>query len=135
MAHSISVSDDGLYVIGVPDGDLTRESAVEISRAMYERGMELGISCFLLDAVNARNLDAPLENTRFTRDDVPGIMPLETCFVVLADPVDRSHDFHVAFAQTQGVDISLFQDRTEAIEHLQQAAKRLGGSASSSSPD
>jgi hypothetical protein len=125
VSYSLRPSDDGLYIINVAEGDTTRAIAAEGTRALYEMGMELGIRCFLIDLSNSRNVEPLLENARFTREDAPPVMPPDLCFAVLADPADHSHDFHVAFAQTQGINISLFHDRDEAIEHLKKAADRL----------
>ena len=116
-------SDDGQYIIGVGHGDTTREIAAAGTEAMVELGEELGIRCFLIDLVESRNVEPTFENVHFTREDAPPLMPPELCFAVLVDPDDHSHDFHVAFAQTQGINISLFTDRGEAIEHLLDAAK------------
>lgn len=121
----IELSNDGRYLIVTGSGDTTREIAAAGTRMAHERATELGVNCVLIDVTRSRNVESTMENVRFTRVDAPPIMPEHLCFAVLVAPGDHSHDFHVAFARSQGIDISLFWERDRAIEHLDRAAARF----------
>jgi hypothetical protein len=125
MPSELAPSDDGKYIVITAIGDTTRASAAEGTRAAYELGMELGIRCVLIDVTKSRNIERVTENVRFTKDDAPPVMPPDLCFAALVDPSDHSHDFHVAFAKSQGIDITMFWEREEAIAHLIAAAATL----------
>jgi hypothetical protein len=124
VEYKITPSEDALYIVITAIGDTTREVAAEGTRAAFEMGRELGISCFLIDVSASRNVEPVRENVQFTREDAPPIMPPDFRYAVLVDPADHTHDFHVAFARSQGIDISLFWDRHEAIEYLTRSAGR-----------
>lgn len=128
MKYTIEPSSDSQYIVVTPIGELRRDVAVEVTTAMYAKGTELGIDCYLLDVTNARNMDRPMVNVQFTIDDLPAtphLDPDRLCVAVLVDPKDHSHDFYVAFATSQGIDTTLFWNREAAIEHLEKAAARL----------
>lgn len=125
MGFDIAPSEDGNYIVVTAIGDTTRAIAADGTRAAYELGRELGIRCVLIDVTKSRNIERITENVRFTREDAPPVMPPDLCFALLVDPSDHSHDFHTAFAKSQGIDITMFWDRDEAIEHLKEAGARL----------
>jgi hypothetical protein len=109
-------------------GDVTRETAGEMARAMYSTGRSLNVTCFLVDATRAHNIERPLENVRLTRDDIPAARTdgrREVCIALLVQPGDRSHDFYAATARQQGIDTTIFWDRTEAVDHVTAAARRM----------
>lgn len=127
MEYTITPSDDGDYIVISAVGDMTRESAAEISVAAFKLGEHLGIRCYLNDVTRCRNVESVTENTRFTLKDIPETEPRDPDAVaaVLVDPADRSHDFYVALAKIRGIDITLFRDRDKAIRHLKAGAARL----------
>jgi hypothetical protein len=115
-------------------GDFTREESLEITQAAFALGAKLGIRCYLTDVTRARNVEPVAQNVRFTMGDNPKLefRDPDAVTALLVDPADHSHDFYVAFAQSQGIRITLFWDRDEAIQLLLEAAPQLHGS---SSPD
>jgi hypothetical protein len=127
MGYTISPSDDGQYIVITVVGDLTRAIAEEVVGAGLVLGAKLGIRCYLNDFTRSRNVERVRENVRFTLEDATPTDALDphACVSVLVDPADHSHDFYVAFAQSRGVDISLFWDRDSAVRHLLEAAARL----------
>ncbi len=130
MGYAIEVSSDRQYIIIALTGDLTREAGEESRRASADLGRELGINCFLIDATEARNIARPLENVHFAEGEDSSVYDPSVCFAVVVDPGDRSHDFVVAYAQTQGIDTTLFHSREKAVAHLLAAARRLNVGAS-----
>lgn len=125
MGSDIAPSEDGKYIVITAIGDTTRATAAEGTRAAYELGRELGIRCFLIDVSKSRNVERVTENVRFTKEDAPEMMPPDLRYALLVDPADHSHDFHLAFATSQGIDIRMFWDRDEAIAYLLEGADRL----------
>jgi hypothetical protein len=125
--YTIAPSDDGDYIVISAVGEMTRESAAEISVAAFTLGERLGIRCYLNDVTRCRNVESVTENTRFTLKDIPKTEPRDSGAVaaVLVDPADRSHDFYVALARSRGIDMTLFWDREKAIRHLKAAAARF----------
>lgn len=116
-------SEDGHFIEVVVVGEVTRTDALELTEAQFALGRDLGIQCFLVNATKSPNVSGVYDNVRFTLGDVPAVPPpdLRARTAVLIDPADHSHDFYVAFAQSQGLDIALFWDRENAIEWLQEA--------------
>jgi hypothetical protein len=127
VEYTITPSEDGDYIVITTVGDLTRESAAEISVAAFELGDRLGIRCYLNDVTRCRNVENVTENARFTLKDIPQFEPRDSDAVaaVLVDPADHTHDFYVALARSRGIDMTLFWDRDEAIRHLKAAAARF----------
>lgn len=135
MEFTVEPSDDGQYVAVTMIGDITRNEANEVLDSMYGLGLSRGINCYLLDVRRARNRDRPVVNVRFAMEDIPAVPGLDlrmVCVALLVDPSDRSHDFYAAFAQSQGIDTTLFWDQDEAVEHLTKAARRLNRPGSES---
>ncbi|MGA9596343.1 MAG: hypothetical protein WBV06_09310 [Acidimicrobiia bacterium] len=127
MEYTLTPSTDSQYIIIKVVGEFTRPEALKIASDAFELGRELGIRCHLNDMTEARNVDRVIDDVYFTRKDVRDIEARDdmACAAVLVDPSDHSHDFYVAFARGNGIDITLFWDRDEAIAHLLKAAKRL----------
>jgi hypothetical protein len=125
MSYTIEPSSDGKYVIVTQTGDITAETAAESKHASNELGRTLGINCYLIDVTEARNTERVLGNVHLAQEDAPLAIESGVRYAVLVKPGDHSHDFVVAFARTQGIDTTLFDDRSEAVEHLESAAGRL----------
>jgi hypothetical protein len=125
MSYTIQPSVDGKYVIVTQTGDITAETAAESKHASSELGRVLGINCYLVDVTEARNTERVLGNVHVTKQEAPSAVESGVCYAVLVTPGDHSHDFSVAFAQSQGIDTTLFDDRDEAVAHLEEAAGRL----------
>lgn len=120
VEYHIKPSEDGRYIVIEVIGDFGRSDALRVSESAFALGAELGISLFLNDVTRARNTEPVMEDVRFARDDAPKLELRDphARTAVLTDPADHSHDFFVAFAQSQGIDISIFWDRDQAIEYL-----------------
>lgn len=133
MKYTVAPSDDGKYVIVEVAGDVTREGAASFVAAAWKKGEELGVHCILIDVTQARNVQSKRENVHFAMQDARTLPPprVKACSAVLVDPDDHSHDFFVAFAQSQRIDISLFWSRAEAIGHLARAATYVNPTKSS----
>ena len=120
MEFNVSPAENGQYIVTTVLGEITRDLAGQFIGAAVETGAQLNLGRHLFDVTRARNTETVIGNIRVRREDVPEIAPSfkEERIAVLAAPKDHSHDFFVAFAQSQGLDINLFWDREEAIAHL-----------------
>jgi hypothetical protein len=127
MEYTVAPSEDGEYIAIDILGDIDRAGLAEVTEAFLELSGELGIGCFLIDMRDCRNVEGALANVHYTLDDVAEIATLENdvCVAVLIDPGDRSHDFAIAFAQSQGRDIRPFHVEADAIACLHEAAPVL----------
>lgn len=127
MRYDLTLADSGDYLIIKVVGDFNRKDAEAITSAAFQVGSELGISCYLTDVTEARNVERAMENVRFTEENRYPAEEGEAgpCTAVLVDPIDHSHDFYVAYARRSGIDITIFRDRNSAIEHLTKTAARL----------
>jgi len=121
MSYTVTAAENGRYIRIDVVGEITGEIASKYILDSHALGADLGISCYLVDAVEARNTERALDNYRFSRDgldQIPGFDP-HACVAILAAAGDRSHDFYIAAAQTAGTDITVFYDEAEAIAHLE----------------
>ena len=127
-------SDDGTYITITEHGDYTREIAMEHTVEAHALGRELGIRCYLVDVTDARNVESTLTNYKFAHREVPQqpAIDQQACVAVLVDPTYHSHDFYETLSQNAGIDLTLFRDRQEAIDHLRRGARRLGDISGSS---
>lgn len=133
MDFELIPSEDG-YIVIKAHGGTTAARSVERTRAAWEMGQRLGIRCFLVDLTESRNVEPLIKNVHFAKDDVPQLVPRGLRWAILVDPTDHSHDFQVAFAISQGTDMSLFWDRDEAIAYLLEAAPRINSDPTRSEP-
>jgi len=126
VEFTITPSEDGPYIEVVAIGAADSDDIMELSRLQFAMGRELGIHRFLVDATRSPNANSIMGNIRFTMADVPTIPAPEPAArtAVLVDPADHSHDFYVAFAQSQGHDIALFWNREDALDFVRDTARR-----------
>jgi hypothetical protein len=121
MTYSIVPSPDGKYITLKVVGNIGRLSAIAYNLEAHALGKELGIDRFLLDFTECRNTDTVLRNYKYVNDDMrnPGINQL-ACTAMLVSSNDHSHDFIEALFRNTGIDVTLFYDREQALQHLMQ---------------
>jgi hypothetical protein len=120
MSYTINPSPCGRYIIVKVKGEITGQSAIQQNIEAHAQGEKLGITRYLVDAIEARNTSSILENYTFAYGDmktVSGINKLAR-IAMLVSPDDHSHDFVETLAKNAGFDATLFRDRDEAIQHL-----------------
>lgn len=119
MAYSITVSDDGKYIILKATGPISRQVALEYHLEAHALGRERGLDRFLLDFTECHNTDTVLRNFKYVYDDMqnPGIIQT-ACTSLLVSPADHSHDFIEALFRDAGADFTLFHDRSLAVANL-----------------
>ncbi|MCG3211059.1 MAG: hypothetical protein FOGNACKC_04696 [Anaerolineae bacterium] len=121
MSYSISPSDDGLYLILKITGNINRRVAMEYNLKAHAIGAELGISRYLVDLTESRNIDSAVDTYEFAYNDMrqePQISRAARIALVVA-PGDHSHDFVETVARNSGLDVVIFTDRAAAEQYLQ----------------
>ena len=123
MVHTITPSPDGQYIILKIIGDITRNLAMQYNLEAHKTGEQLDINKYLEDLTESRNVDNPIDSYEFAYDDMqttPGIDRFARV-AVLVSPDDHTHNFIETVTQNTGLDVTLFRDREQAINHLLQA--------------
>jgi len=120
MSHMISLSDDSTYIILEVRGEITRQTAMQFNLEAHKLGKRKGIKKYLMDCINARNVDTVLNNYQFAYEDMRHTEGIDITAIVAAvvAPEDHSHDFIETTAKNSGLNVTLFRDKQKAIEFL-----------------
>lgn len=120
MSYTIRPAASRSYIVLKIKGDLTSEMALRQDLEAHFLGKKLGISRYLVDATESRNVDSVSNNYDFAFKDImisPDI-DKNARVALLVSPEDNSHDFVETVARNAGLDVTLFRDRDLAIRHL-----------------
>ena len=120
MSYSIEPSEEGKYIILKHWGELTSVLAMERNLEAHALGAELGISRYLVDGTESRNVDTVTKTYKFAYEDMkipPGINQ-NARIAMLVSPDDHSHDFVETVARNSGLNMNLFRDMDAAVQHL-----------------
>ncbi len=119
MNYTITVSEDGLYIILTIVGTIGRRSAMPPNVEAHALGERLGIQRYLVDVTGARNREPAVDAYEFAHRDLAGA-PLNRFarVALLVAPDDHSHDFVETVSRNAGHDVTLFRDRAAAVAHL-----------------
>jgi hypothetical protein len=120
MSYSITVSEDGSYIILTVSGEYHRRLAMQYNLETHALGKELGIDRFLLDMTESRNVESVTSKYVFAYEDMQNAPEINrrARVALLVNPDDHSHDFIVTVTRNSGLDVTLFTDRQLAIQHL-----------------
>lgn len=121
MTYSIGLSEDESYVELRVTGEVSARDMLGIILEAHRLGGEKGISRYLVDVTEARNIDSAANNYAFANADIPGDcrVNLQARVAILASPGDHSHDFAETTMRNAGVNVALFRDRDWAVARLQ----------------
>jgi hypothetical protein len=120
MSYTISVSEDGKYIILKIQGDITSELVMKRVQEAHQLGEQLGITRHLMDVTEAKNIDPVAKTYRFAYEEIgkyPGIN-MKARVAVLVSPDDHTHDFSETVIQNAGQNVTFFRDRESAVRHL-----------------
>lgn len=136
MGHSIQLSEDGTYIILKVTGEIDRKLAMQYNVEAHAFGNKLGISRYLTDLTEARNNDSVIQTYKFAYDDMKNTPSIDrsACVAVLVSPGDHSHDFIETVARNSGLDVTLFSDRSQAVQHLLRKLDALEGTNQRTQP-
>jgi hypothetical protein len=120
MPHKIYISEDSSYIILEVEGEVTRANAMEFNIEAHGLGRKVGINKYLVNMINARNVDSTINNYLFTYNDMKEASEIDLTAVVAAvvSPEDHSHDFIETLAKNSGLNLTLFRSLDEALEYL-----------------
>lgn len=120
MKYSIEVSGDKRYIILTILGSISRESAMLANIEAHKLGNELGINKYFVDLTQAINSESVLENYEFAYTDMKreSIINRFAKVVMLVSADDHSHDFIETLSVNTGLNVKLFRDHTQALNHL-----------------
>ena len=123
MGYTITLSDDGEYIVLKVTGFISRESAMRQNLEAHALGRRLQIDRYLVDLREARNVESPAEAYDFAYKDMQlaeGI-DLNAIVATLVSPDDHSHDFIETVSRNAGLNVTLFTDLDLAKQHLKHA--------------
>ncbi|MEE4352071.1 MAG: hypothetical protein V2J25_04305 [Desulfatiglans sp.] len=120
MSYTIKPSDDRNYIILKVCGEINRELAMKQNLEAHALGAELGINRYLVDVTEARNVDSVISNYRFAYEEMrlPTGINVRARVATLVRPDDHSHDFVETVSRNAGLNVTIFRDREQAIQHL-----------------
>lgn len=120
MTYSITPSEDRKYIIIKVVGDMTADVAVNFDLEASAVGDKLGITRYLIDVTESRNVSSVYENYKFANVDLPAKLKVDIKrrIAILVDSDDHSHDFAETVLKNAGSNSTIFRDRELAIQHL-----------------
>lgn len=120
MAYTISPSEDQKYIVLKHWGKLNGKLALERVIEAHILGAKLGITRYLIDLTEARNVDTVTNSYWYAYKDMqmPPEVDKNACVAMLVSPEDRSHDFVETVLRNAGHNVTLFRERELAIKHL-----------------
>lgn len=101
------------------EGKVTRNFVFSRTLEAHALGAQLGINCYLVDMIEARNADSVLNNYQFVHTDLRSSgINVHARVAVLVTPDDHSHDFVVLVSQNASNNVHIFNDRALAVQFL-----------------
>ena len=120
MSYTISVSEDRKYIILKIRGSVTGELAMKQNIEAHTLGNKLGISRYLVDVTEAKNIDSIANVYSFAYEEMQDTPEINKWarVALLVSPKDHSHDFVETVSKNAGLFVTLFRDRELAIQYL-----------------
>ena len=125
MEYSITVSEDGKYIILKVKGDMDRVSAMREIIEAHELGAKLGIERYMADLTEARNIRSIVDDYELANDYTHNDRRINTFarVAMLVSSEDHTHDFLETASINAGWRVKLFRDRQQALNYLMQHAR------------
>jgi len=119
-SYTIYPSEDGKYIVLEQRGELNGELATSRVQEAHRLGAELGITRYLVDLTEARNVNSVSKTYQYAYKDSKTSAGTNRNLRVsmLVKPEDHTHDFVETALRNAGHNVTLFRDRELAIEHL-----------------
>ena len=120
MEYRIFPSDDNTYITLKFTGDIGRHTSMQHILEAHAMGRKLGTNRFLLDLVEATNVDSTLEQYEFVHSDMMRSSGVDKYARVaaLVRTNDSSHDFLETVFRNVGFNLKLFRDRGTTLNFL-----------------
>lgn len=120
MDYTIDVAEGNAYIILTVRGLIDNKLALHIALEVNNFGREAGISRYLADVTEARNVECAIEQYHLIYTDLhqtKGINKRAKVAVVTV-PGDRSYRFFETAARNSGLNVTLFTDMEKAKQFL-----------------
>lgn len=120
MSYTIAPSPNGRYIVITVLADIDRKLAMKFVVEAHALGRQLGIRRYLVDVVQARNVDPVIDQYEFAYTDIQQVAGIDrdARVAAVAAPGDTSHDFIEIVARNAGFSFRLFFDPREAEAFL-----------------
>ena len=120
MSYEIYPSENRKYIVLKHYGEMNSEFGMNRVMEAHKLGAEMGITRYLVDLTEAKNIDPAYKSFKYAYDDMttPSGIDRKARVALLVDPEDHSHDFVETVLRNAGHNVTLFRDRELAIKHL-----------------
>ncbi len=119
MSYTLTISENGRYIICRVTGPMTVEVAQAFGRDMDRVSRTQNIKRFLTDVRKAPNTSSASQNYGFAYQDMKDMkFQRDVRSAILADPADTTHDFLETAAYNAGYTVRVFHDEDSAIAWL-----------------
>ena len=120
MNYSLAPSEDGKYIILTVRGEINRKIALQQNLEAHALGRKLGVNRYLVDVTAAKNTDTVKDSYDFAYTDMHITEGIDNTARVatVVSPDDHSHDFIETVCRNSGLNLTLFTDFEQAVQHL-----------------
>lgn len=119
MSYTITISENGQYIICRVTGSMTVEIAREFTREIDSISRAKHIKRFLTDVREAPNVSNIFQNYEYAYKDMLDLeLQRDIRSAILADTADTTHDFIETVVRNAGYNVRVFHDESAAIAWL-----------------
>lgn len=120
MTYEIHFDEVNRFIVITNHGEFSNQISIEQNIAANELGKQLGIDRFLIDLLDAHYTGTPVEHYKYAYEEVKAepAINLAARVALLVNADDHSHDFVETVARNNGMNLTLFRDKDQAIRHL-----------------
>ncbi len=119
MSYTITISENGKYIICRVTGPMTAEVAQEFAGEMDNLSRAKNIKRFLTDVREAPNISTINQNYEYAYQGMKDLkLQRGVRSAILVDPADTTHDFVETVAMNAGYNVRVFRDEHAAIAWL-----------------
>jgi hypothetical protein len=119
MYYTVTISENGKYLICYVSGQITAELARAFTEDMDRQSRALNIKRVLNDVRNASNILSTVENYNFAYHDMAQMnLQRDMRSAILVSPEDTTHEFVETVTKNAGYNVRVFRDETVAIAWL-----------------
>jgi len=119
MSYTITISENGQYIICRVTGSVTVEISREFAREMDSLSRATNIKRFLTDVREAPNIASVYQNYEYAYKDMIDLkLQRDVRSAILADSADTTHDFLETVVRNAGYNVRVFRSESAAIAWL-----------------
>ena len=119
MSYTITISENGQYIICLVTGPITVEIVREFAREIDSLSRAKNIKRLLTDVREAPNISSIYQNYEYAYQDMKNLkLQRDIRSAILAKPADTTHDFVETVVRNAGYNVRIFHDKSAAIAWL-----------------